>query len=147
MEFVQNFTPPDFQAKNFTPSISPNFNSFNKKKHKKWVKMGKFTPLAKILHSRREWREWQIPTLCMYIWFVAGETKTLACLSPWYQPALSKVKSFMHARLLKNTYYARLAHVEICRETTYVAGWGITKTKFIHGSKIQVNWLALLWDL
>ena len=34
MEFVQNFTPPDFQAKNFTPSISPNFNSFSKKKHK-----------------------------------------------------------------------------------------------------------------
>ena len=31
MEFVQNFTPPDFQAKNFTPSISPNFNSFRKK--------------------------------------------------------------------------------------------------------------------
>ena len=27
MEFVQNFTPPDFQAKNFTPSISSNFNS------------------------------------------------------------------------------------------------------------------------
>jgi len=35
MEFVQNFTPPDFQAKNFTPPISPNFNSFSKKKHKK----------------------------------------------------------------------------------------------------------------
>ena len=35
MEFVQNFTPPDFQAKNFTPSIPPNFNSFSKKKHKK----------------------------------------------------------------------------------------------------------------
>ena len=34
MEFVQKFTPPDFQAKNFTPSNSPNFNSF-KKKHKK----------------------------------------------------------------------------------------------------------------
>ena len=32
MEFVQNFTPPDFQAKNFTTSISPNFNSFSKKK-------------------------------------------------------------------------------------------------------------------
>ena len=31
MEFVQNFTPPDFQAKNFTPSISPNFNSFSEK--------------------------------------------------------------------------------------------------------------------
>ena len=35
MEFVQKFTPPDFQAKNFTPSISPNFKSFSKKKHKK----------------------------------------------------------------------------------------------------------------
>ena len=29
MRFVQNFTPPDFQAKNFTLSISPNFNSFS----------------------------------------------------------------------------------------------------------------------
>ena len=35
MEFVQNFTPPDFQAENFTPSTSPNFSSFSKKKHKK----------------------------------------------------------------------------------------------------------------
>ena len=35
MKFVQNFTPPDFQAKNFTLSISPNFISFSKKKHKK----------------------------------------------------------------------------------------------------------------
>ena len=34
MEFVKNFTPPDFQAKNFTPSISPSFNSFSDKKHK-----------------------------------------------------------------------------------------------------------------
>ena len=47
MEFVQNFTPPDFQVKDFTPPISPNFNSFSKKKHKKLVKMEKFTPLAK----------------------------------------------------------------------------------------------------
>ena len=54
MEFVQKFTPPDFRAKNFTPSISPNFNSFSKKKHKKRVKMEKFTPLAKILHSRQQ---------------------------------------------------------------------------------------------
>ena len=46
MKFVQNFTPPDFQFKNFTLSISPNFKSFSKKKHKKWVKMEKFTPLA-----------------------------------------------------------------------------------------------------
>ena len=35
MKFVQNFTPPDFQVKNFTPSISPNFNRFSKKQHKK----------------------------------------------------------------------------------------------------------------
>jgi len=35
MEFVKNFTPPDFQAKSFTPPISPIFNSFSKKKHKK----------------------------------------------------------------------------------------------------------------
>ena len=63
MEFVKNFTPSDFQEKNFTPSISPNFNGFSKKKHKKWVKMEKFTPLAKILHCRRHWRHWQIPPL------------------------------------------------------------------------------------
>ena len=63
MKFVKNFTPPDFQAKNFTPSISPNFNSFSDKNTKKWVKMEKFTPLAKILHCRRHWRHWQISTL------------------------------------------------------------------------------------
>ena len=60
-EFVQNFTPPDFQAKNFKPSISP-------KKQFKWfkkkiVKMEKFTPLAKILHCHRYWRHGQIPPL------------------------------------------------------------------------------------
>ena len=46
MEFVKNFKPPDFKVKNFTLPISPNFNSFSKKKHKKLVKMEKFTPLA-----------------------------------------------------------------------------------------------------
>ena len=35
MEFVQNFTPPDFRAKSFTPSILPDFISFSKKKHNK----------------------------------------------------------------------------------------------------------------
>ena len=35
MEFVKNFTPPDFQAENFSPSISPNFNSFSDKNTKK----------------------------------------------------------------------------------------------------------------
>ena len=34
MEFFQNFTPPDFRAKNFTPSISPNFNSVSGKNTK-----------------------------------------------------------------------------------------------------------------
>ena len=35
MRFVQNFTLPDLQAKTFTPSISPNFNSFSDKNTKK----------------------------------------------------------------------------------------------------------------
>ena len=34
-----------------------------RKKHKKWVKMEKFTPLAKILHCHRHWRDGQIPPL------------------------------------------------------------------------------------
>ena len=46
MRFVEKLTPPDFQAKNFTPLISPNFNSFGDKITKKLVKMEKFTPLA-----------------------------------------------------------------------------------------------------
>ena len=53
MEFVQKITPPDFQAKNFTPLISPNSNSFSKKKTQKMSKNGEITPLAKILHWRR----------------------------------------------------------------------------------------------
>ena len=35
MEFVKNFTPSDFQENFFTPSISPSFNGFSKKKTKK----------------------------------------------------------------------------------------------------------------
>ena len=63
MEFVQKFTPLYFQVKNFTPSILPNFNSFSKRKHKRWVKMEKLPPLANILHCRRHWRDGQIPPL------------------------------------------------------------------------------------
>ena len=63
MAFVKNFTLPNFQAKNFTPSISPNFSSFSEKKHTKWVNMEKLTPLAKILHFRRQWREGQTSPL------------------------------------------------------------------------------------
>ena len=47
MEFVQNFTPPDFQAKNFTPSISPNFNSFSIKKTQKMSENGEIYTAGK----------------------------------------------------------------------------------------------------
>ena len=48
MEFVQKFTPLDFQVKNFALSILPNSTVLVRKKHKKGVKMEKFTPRAKI---------------------------------------------------------------------------------------------------
>ena len=35
MRFVKKFTPPDFEAKNFTPLFSPNFNSLGDKKNTK----------------------------------------------------------------------------------------------------------------
>jgi len=41
MEFVKNFTPPDFQAKDFTPTISPNFKRFSDKNTKKMGENGK----------------------------------------------------------------------------------------------------------
>ena len=49
MEFVQNFTPPDFQAKNFTQSISPNFNSFSKKQAQKLVQIDALEILCNTL--------------------------------------------------------------------------------------------------
>ena len=47
MKFVKKVTPPDFQARNFTPSISPNFNSFSKKKHKKMSENGEIYTAGK----------------------------------------------------------------------------------------------------
>ena len=47
MEFVKNFTPSDFQAKNFTLSISPNFNSFSKKKQKNMSENGEIYTAGK----------------------------------------------------------------------------------------------------
>ena len=47
MEFVTNFTPLDFQAKNFTPSISPNFNSFSGKKTQKMSEHGEIYTAGK----------------------------------------------------------------------------------------------------
>jgi len=40
MRFVKNFTLLDFQAKNFTPSFSPNFNSLGDKNTKKMIENG-----------------------------------------------------------------------------------------------------------
>ena len=48
---IQNFTPTDFQAKNFTPQIQ-SFSDNNKKKDVFFLE--KFTQLAKVLHSRWE---------------------------------------------------------------------------------------------
>ena len=45
MRFVQNFTPPDFQAKNITLSISPNFKS--DKTHKKMSENGEIYTAGK----------------------------------------------------------------------------------------------------
>ena len=47
MEFVQNFTLPDFQAKNFTQSISPNFNSFSGEKTHKMSENGEIYTTGK----------------------------------------------------------------------------------------------------
>ena len=63
MEFVKNFTPQDFRAKNCTPSISPNFNSFSKKKTQQMSENGEIYTAGKILYCRRQWRHGQIPPL------------------------------------------------------------------------------------
>ena len=47
MEFFKKFTPPDFQARNFTPAISPNFNSFSKKKAQKMSENGEIYTAGK----------------------------------------------------------------------------------------------------
>ena len=47
MEFVQKFTPPDFKVKNFTPSISPYFNSFSGEKTQKMSENGEIYSAGK----------------------------------------------------------------------------------------------------
>ena len=47
MEFVKNFTPPDFQANNFTPLFSPNFNSFGDETTKKVSENGEIYTAGK----------------------------------------------------------------------------------------------------
>ena len=51
MRFVRNFTPPDFQAKNFTPLFSPNFNSFGDKNTKKISENGNIYTAGKNLSA------------------------------------------------------------------------------------------------
>ena len=47
MAFVKNFTPPEFQAKTFAPSISANFNSFGDKNTKKMSENGEIYTAGK----------------------------------------------------------------------------------------------------
>ena len=47
MEFVKKFTPSDLQAKNFTPSVSPNFNSVSGKKTQKMSENGEIYTAGK----------------------------------------------------------------------------------------------------
>ena len=63
MRFVKKFTPPDFQARDFKPFISLNFNSFSDKNTKNecfWINLHHW---EKIWHCRRQWQQWQISPL------------------------------------------------------------------------------------
>ena len=51
MSFVKNYTPPDFQAKDFVPLISLNFHSYSDKNTNEFVFLEKFTPLAKKFYT------------------------------------------------------------------------------------------------
>ena len=91
MEFVQKFTPPDFQAKNFTPSISPNFNSFSGKNTKNAWKWGN-------LHCWQKFYTWQNGYFCQQIcskfndlfmieWLVSGSRQEMGkSTSVWRSP-------------------------------------------------------------
>ena len=50
MRFVKNFTPPDFQAEDFTPLISLNFNSFSDKTQNKSV-FGEIYTIGKKIYT------------------------------------------------------------------------------------------------
>ena len=51
MKYVKKVTPPDFQAKNFTPSISPNFNSFSEKKTQKMSENWEFYTAGQKIYT------------------------------------------------------------------------------------------------
>ena len=54
MRFIKKITPPDFQAKDFTPLISLNFDSFSDKNTKMSVFGEIYTTGKKNLHCRRQ---------------------------------------------------------------------------------------------
>ena len=70
MEFVKTFKPPDFQAKNLTPSISPNFNSFSDKTTNKMSENGEiYTAGQKFYTANRSAQLWvsQVPVTGTYL--------------------------------------------------------------------------------
>ena len=83
MEFVQKFTPPDFQAKHFTPSISPNFNSFTGKKTQKMSENGEIYTAGKNFTLPPALTGWTNSTsgwaeggnACSFFWITVGAEK------------------------------------------------------------------------
>ena len=65
-----------------------------------------------------------------------------ACLPDVNQHYLRFLFTFRISKTILNPLHCYFIS---SRETTYVAGWGITKTKFIHGSKIQVKAVFVIW--
>ena len=62
-EICPKFYTTGFSGIFFTSSISPNFSNSCDKSTKKWVKMEKFTPLAKNFHCHWQWRQGKISPL------------------------------------------------------------------------------------
>ena len=73
-DLSKKFTPPYFQPKDFTPLISLNFNSFSGKNTKNECFWRNLHHWQKILHCRRQCRQWQISPLCLVIGFVQACT-------------------------------------------------------------------------
>ena len=116
MEFVQKFTPPDFRAKNFTPSISPNFNSFSKKKHKKMSENGEIYTAGKNFTLPPALTAWTNSTSVKYI---RTELTYVYCPKNDWKPRLfgrkdSLQKPRCHFPTLKTKYHDLLTEVLVC---------------------------------
>ena len=97
MRFVKNFTPPDFNAKDFTPLISVNFNSFSDKNTKK-SENGEIYTAGKILNCRRQRLEGQISPL------VFADTQIVpqsgACCAPIHYAILKENQEIFKVLLI-----------------------------------------------